>query len=200
VYHGAGFGDTWRSTPWTRYYDIGTQEGWDQLNDMFEAIGVNRKVIVPLQAVPFAQVPGILCSRYPDVAAKRKSVDDDRGRSEKNLHVALCELTGGVPYQDHCSQEMLLDLIRRFAPRCRDYGKRSARMLVRQEICAMLYANRDHKDLAPVRNLVDDCWAREFIHYGHFYKVVPPDFEAILRQYLPAAPDGTKCPGGVWIR
>ena len=199
VYHGAGFGDTRLSVPWTQYYAIGTQEGWDQLNDVFVSLGVDRRVLVPLQCVPFAQMPGILCKRYPEVAAPRSSVDKKRP-CEKNMHVSLCEMMNDVPFEDHCSREDLITLIRKFIPVCEDYGWRDGRMLVRLEICAMLYALRNHEVLAPVQDEIDSSWKRDFIYKGHFYKACPPEFKEILRQYLPEAPDGTDCPGGVWIQ
>ena len=200
VYHGAGLGDTWRSDPWTQYYDIGSQEGWNQFNDMFARLGVNRRVIVPLQCVPFAQVPRILCERYPDIAVRRRSTDRRGKFSEKNLHVTLCEMVGDVPYDMHCTPAILCQLVESFVARGDDFGFRNSRRLVHLEIRAMLWHLRDSPELAPVRHLITDVdWCRSWPWMGHYYHQTPTEFEEIIREYLPSAPDGTACDGGVWL-
>ncbi len=200
VYHGSCLDDSMRSEPWHQYYDIGSQEGWSQINSMFERLGIERKVITPLECLPCAQVPRILCSRYPDVASKRRSVDNYSG-SEKKMHVSLCEMTGSISPLDHCSPGALATLVKGFVKKyvAEDYGKRDARLLARDGMCAMLYHLRDHEYLSPVRGLIRDEWERRFIHLGHFYKNVPKQFEEIFRKYLEESPDGSGLEGGVWM-
>jgi hypothetical protein len=200
LYHGSCLDDSMKTNPWHQYYDIGCQESWNTMNDMFKSVGVDRSVYTPLECLPCAQIPKILCTRYPDVAEKRKSVDDF-SFGEKNMHVSLCEMTGGIDPAFHCKPDMLVDLVNRFIDKynSEDYGKRDARLLARDGMCAMLYYLRDHKYLKPVKDRIKDEWEREFIHKGHFYKDVPKEFESIIREYIEESPDGTNCEGGIWV-
>jgi hypothetical protein len=200
LYHGSCLDDSMKTKPWHQYYDIGCQESWDTMNAMFKRLGADRTVYTPLECLPCAQVPGILCKRYPEVAAKRKSVENF-SRGEKNMHVSLCEMVGGIDPTDHCSPEVLVELVEKFIDRfnAEDYGKRDARYLARDGMCAMLYHLRDHDYLKPVRGRIKDEWEREFIHRGHFYKNVPREFEEIFREYLEESPDGTNEVGGIWM-
>ena len=199
VFHGAALEDGWRTNPWTQYYAIGTQEGWDQLNDVFTALGVDRKVVVPLQGIPGAQIPRILCNRYPDVADLRMSVNRVNDRSEKNLHVFLCEVISNVPWDAHIKPDQILEQTRKFLAKCPDVDTNDGRMVTRIMMRAMLYEARDHEHLTEVRHLIKDEWKRRHIHLGHYYRKMPEDFEQIYREYLEASPDGTDCPYGIWL-
>lgn len=198
LYHGSSLDDTWHTIPWQQYYDIGTAESLTALNDTFTKTGIDRKVIAPLRCLPCAQIPKILCDRYPEVGAKRESVNKS-ARNEKNMHVSLCEMMGDVSILEHCSPELLVILAREFIPKCNDYGQRNGRMVARLGMCSMLYHLRDHEYLKPIRSLIPDSWDRRFIHYGHFYKNVPKEFEEIFREYLEESPDGTNEDGGIWL-
>jgi hypothetical protein len=200
LYHGSCLDDSMKTTPWHQYYDIGSQESWNMMNALFKSLGIDRTVYTPLECLPCAQIPNILCQRYPEVAEKRKSVDDF-SFGEKNMHVSLCEMIGGIDPAFHCKPSDLVLLVERFIDKynAEDFGKRDARYLARDGMCAMLYHLREHEYLKPIRNRIKDEWKREFIHRGHFYKNVPKEFEEIFREYLEESPDGSNEVGGIWM-
>jgi hypothetical protein len=199
LYHGSCLDDSMRTTPWHQYFDIGSQEGWNQMNAMFDRLGMGRRVYTPLEPVPCAMVSTVLCERYPEVARLRKSVDL-QSKGEKNMHVSLCEMMGGIDPSDHCSPELLRQLVGRFMEKYEkgNYGKRDARKLAMWGMLAMLHHLRGHEILSGFE--IPDSWKREFIHYGHFYKDTPDGFGHILAEHLepaPASPDDWE--GGVWV-
>lgn len=200
LYHGSCLDDTMKTSPWHQYYDIGCQESWDTMNAMFKSLGIERTVYTPLECLPCAQIPNILCKRYPEVAKKRLSVQAHHA-GEKNMHVSLCEMMGGIDPTNHCRPDLLVELVGQFINKynSENYGKRDARLLARDGMCAMLYHLREHEYLKSIRYKIKSAWKREFIHKGHFYKSVPKEWEGIIREYVEESPDGTDCEGGIWM-
>lgn len=194
VYHGAELESNWEHTPWHYYYDIGVQECWDVWNKVFSYLGVDRRVLVPLQVLSCAQMPKVLCNRYPEIARVRKSVD--RVNTLKNFHVALCEMTSGIDFRDHIPLAVFTAQAASFIPEAENYGFRMARYITYKGICSMLYHNRDNKLLSGLD--IKDEWDYRFIHYGHYYRGTPPEFREILEQYVPDC-GKRKLTNGVWL-
>ncbi|HUF70203.1 MAG TPA: hypothetical protein VMM79_16265 [Longimicrobiales bacterium] len=110
----------------------------------------------PASVLPFNLNPAILFERYPELYEHQQSVEKDEA-TEKNLHVSLCELRHGIPFDRHCNESLFADLIEQFVRQQLaspfEFGYRNHRELVNREMRAILFRHREDPGIAAVSGL-----------------------------------------------
>jgi len=201
-YFGSGLGEAHRRSPWQQYFDWGSPRALRELSELLGGLGIDMHADAPASVLPYNLIQRILFERYPDLYRHQSSVGKD-DRSEKNLHVALCKLHHGIPFDDHCSGTLFAELVGEFVEHQtgspRDFGFRDHREIINREMRAILFAKRSDPRLAAVRNKIPEEWEGPWIDYIHTY-VAPQLDEGFLRIYRAYADpvEETPSPDAVW--
>src|SRR5574338_513167 len=190
-YVGSTLADAHRESPWPQALDWCAPDALAELSALFAAHDVDTQVHAPASVLPSNLVQRILYERYPALYRHQRSVPAGE-RSEKNLHVALCKLRHGIPFDDHCGDPLLADLVAGFVEqqtaRPDHFDFRRCRLVVRREMRAILFAQRDDPRLARVRSKLPGAWHGPWIDYVHPYAAPDLDegFLRIYREYADA--------------
>jgi hypothetical protein len=201
-YFGSGLGEAHRETPWHQYFDWGSPWALAELSQLLASLGLTMQAHAPAAVLPYNLIQRILFERYPRLYAHQRSVAPDE-RSEKNLHVSLCESRHGIPFDRHCSEALFRELLDRFVRQQlahpRDFGYRNHREVISREMRAIIFRMRADPFFAGVRSRVPADWEDRSIDYIHPYVApdAPPEFLRIYSQYAPTV---DMAPPGVPIR
>ena len=141
-------------------------------------------------------IQDILFRRYPDLFKNQRSVEK-QARTEKNLHISLCKMRHGIPFEDHCSTGLFIDLLEEFVQKNlahpEDFGFHGHRELHDRETRSLIYYLKDRKEFSTVRDIIPESWEEKWIYYVHSYVMpdLPREFLQIYYQYYP---DYNECP------
>ncbi len=197
-YFGSGLGEAHRETPWHQYFDWGSPRALGEFSRLLAAFGVRMALHAPAAMLPYNLIQRILFERYPELFAHQRSVEPEE-RTEKNLHVSLCEIHHGIPFHRHCSEgvfrELLDGFVRRQLAAPFDFGYRNHRETIHREMRAIAFRHRDHALFAAVRTRLPGDWDGPWIDYVHAYVApeAPAEFLEVYSRYaltVDAAPAG----------
>jgi hypothetical protein len=189
-YFGSGLGEAHRETPWHQYFDWGSPRALAELSHLLASLGVAMHAHAPASMLPYNLIQRILFERYPELYAHQQSVAKD-DPTEKNLHVALCEIRHGIPFHHHCHESLFLELLDRFVQRQRsqplDFGYRNHREVIHREMRAIVHRLRAEPLFSRVRSRVPMSWEGPWSDYIHPYVApeTPPEFLRIYSLYAP---------------
>ena len=185
-----------RVTPWQQYFDIGSPTALKDFSKLLKELGMQTDVISPTCPLATNIIQMMLHRRYPDLAKNQRSVVPGV-ESEKNLHIALCKMRHGIPFDDHCSAELFKRLLQDFVERNianpNDFGFHLNRELHIRETRSMICELREHPLFDQVREKIPESWHEQWFDYVHSYVMpdLPPEFLDIYYEYLP---DISECP------
>jgi len=201
-YFGSGLGGAHRRSPWQQYFDWGSPQALRELSALLAKLGIDMRAEAPASVLPYNMVQRILFERYPQLYRHQNSVPKDE-RSQKNLHVALCKLHHGIPFQDHCHEALFAELVAEFVEqqtsKPMDFGYRGHREIINREMRAIIFARRSDPRFGALRSRIPEAWAGPWIDYIHAYVAPQLDegFLKIYREY--ACPvDEAPSPDAVW--
>lgn len=185
---GGTIGGAQRTTPWHRYYDVSSPIPMRQTSALLASVGLPTRMQVPLAISPPNIGQWVLHDRYPELFRHQFSTRDEQ-ETEKNLHVALCRLHHAIAYEQQCPPELFARLLDRFVTReLREpdaFGVRGEREVISREMRAIIHRHRAEAPFAPVRDLIPDDWAGDWIDYLHpgIDPAADPALVGILGQY-----------------
>ena len=190
IYYGGGLGETHRTTPWHRYYDMASARGRGQLSGLLQELGSDTSIDAPVVVLPYNLSQRMLHDRFADLQAGQISTKEG-ARTDKNLQVALLKLYHDIPHTDRIDDdlfgELLVDFVRRQLADPSDFGERDHREVINREMRSIIWRRRDHRALAAVRDDVPAAWDEAWIDYVHDYADpgVDPAFTDVFAQYAP---------------
>ncbi len=198
-YFGSGLGEVHRRVPWQQYYDWASPVALAEFSGLLRALGVEMHAHAPAAVLPYNLIQRILFERYPTLYAHQRSVERNEA-TEKNLHVALCELHHGIAFDRHCDAALFRSLVARFVEeQCtnpRPFGYREHRETIHREMRAIIFRHRAETPFAGVRHRIPPEWEGAWIDYVHDY-VAPATSDEFRRIYAAYAPSVGAAPPGV---
>ena len=132
----------------------------------------------------------VLHDRYRDLFAHQVSTRLG-ATNEKSLHIALLKIHGGYSIKSQHSDtefhRMLLRFVRRQTADPQDFGYRNRRLVVHQEMRAIIWRHRHEPLFAQVQGRIPPDWDTAWIDYIHPYvwPALDPQWLAIYREYAP---------------
>lgn len=182
VYHGSALSEIHIERPWQQYYDISAWQPLRETSKMFASLGLDISIRAPQSIVPTNIVQKMLTERYPTLQRHQVSVNSQVG-STKNLHVSLAKRYHGIDHADHCSEELLGKLLRRFV---RDqlsagddvFGYRACSEVSMREMRCIILRLHTRGHLPDVGLDIPEAWDASWIDYLHPY--VNPTVEGEL--------------------
>lgn len=175
-YYGGSLEYAQQHTPWHEYYDFGSLNGLVLYENYLWSMGVDMQLLTPLAPLTTPMIQRILVERYPLLRQDQQSVPVG-SLTEKNLHIALCEMYAGVSFQEHCSDElfrlMLAGYVTRRLARPADMGRRDSRRLFRRVCDALIFRFKLRREFVDVYPFIPESWDHDWIDRVH-YDVYPP--------------------------
>jgi hypothetical protein len=184
---GSGLGGVAHETPWQRYYDWGSRHWLEEMSMMLKSLGVDMDLVPPASVLPYNRIQKILHQRYPDLYRHQISVRKEQP-NEKNLHVSLLKMHGGIDFTDHCSEALFRSLLRKFfkaqIARPRGFGLHRYRKIIDLEMRAIIFNQRHHPLFSGLGEIPEN-WEGNWIDCIHpyVYPDIDPAFLEIYAEY-----------------